>query len=242
MKVIAYKRVSTKGQERSGLGMEAQQAYIDTAIKANGWELIATFEDQGVSGTIHPQARPAMADALQMAAETGASLLAAKVDRFSRDVEHMAWLAKAVPVKVATMPHADGFQLHLFAALAQQEREFIASRTRDALASLQARAEAGEPEAIARITRRNKAIKHALATKPHKAAQVVNGEAADQYALQVRGAILEARADGYTTLHAIAGYLNYVKKLKTRRGAKWSAMAVSRAIARIERLTAQNPA
>ncbi|WP_325062742.1 recombinase family protein [Pseudomonas massiliensis] len=78
-------------------------------------------------------------------------MLVAKVDRISRDVEHIAGLMKRATLKVAPMPHADNFQLHLFAALAQQEREFIAGRTKDTLAALKRDADSGKTESIKKV-------------------------------------------------------------------------------------------
>lgn len=80
--VIAYYRVSTKGQGESGLGLEAQKAYIQTAAKSHGWEVVAEYVET-VSGTIAPLDRPECAKALAH----GLPLAVAKLDRLSRDVE-----------------------------------------------------------------------------------------------------------------------------------------------------------
>lgn len=70
-----------------------------------------------------------------MVRATGAELLVAKLDRLSRDVAFIAALIKdkKVRLRVAQMPNADPFQLHLYAALAEQERKFISERTKAAL-------------------------------------------------------------------------------------------------------------
>lgn len=80
--------------------------------------------------------------------ETGALLVVAKLDRLSRSVAHIAALMERASFKVCTMPDAAPFQLHLFAALAQQEREFISQRTKDTLAALKANAADGNAKAI----------------------------------------------------------------------------------------------
>lgn len=231
-KVISYKRVSTKSQGESGLGIEAQESYIRQAVKSNGWELVAEFEDLAVSGSQRPEERPGMAAAIKLAKETGAAILAAKVDRFSRDVEDMARLIKLVPLKVATMPHADGFQLHLFAVLAQQERDFIKARTREAIAALQARADAGEPEAVAKVARRNSTIAIAHATRPHLKGLAVQQEKANNHAQRVRGAIMVANDEGCSTLADVAAWLNQNTDLRTPRGNDWTPMAVKRVMDR----------
>ena len=56
MQVVAYYRVSTEKQGKSGLGLDAQREYIQTAVQAEGWEVIASFEDHA-SGAISPTER-----------------------------------------------------------------------------------------------------------------------------------------------------------------------------------------
>lgn len=130
--VVAYLRVSTERQGESGLGLDAQRDYIAQAARAKGWEVVAEFVETA-SGTVAPTERPECIKAMGAAKELGALLVVAKLDRLSRDVEHIAAMVKRMPFKVATIPDADAFQLHIYAAFAQQEREFIAGRTRDAL-------------------------------------------------------------------------------------------------------------
>ncbi|HCL6023503.1 recombinase family protein [Citrobacter freundii] len=232
MKVIAYRRVSTASQTQSGLGMEAQQSYIGHAVKANEWELIGAFEDAGLSGGLAPHLRPGLKAAIELAKKEGAALLVAKIDRLSRSVADTAQVMEAVEIKVATMPHANNFQLHLFAALAEQEKEFIQQRTREALAALQARADAGEEVATAKIARRNAVIGTvATAATRQKGADAMK-TGADAFAKAIRAHILEAQHDGATTLQQIADALNG-KGVSTRRGAKWEAISVSRVMKRI---------
>ncbi len=82
-----------------------------------------------------------LVDAINLAKKHDAVLLVAKLDRLSRKVSFIAKLMedKKLDFKVATMPHADPFQLHIYAALAEQEREFISKRTKAALAEAKAR-------------------------------------------------------------------------------------------------------
>lgn len=230
MKVVAYLRVSTKRQGESGLGIEAQRDYIDMAAKSKGWEIIAEFTDTA-SGTVAPTERVECIKAMNVAKEAGAVLVVAKLDRLSRDVEHIAAMMKRVQFKVATMPDADAFQLHIYAALAQQEREFIASRTRDALASLKARAESGDTEAQAKVARRDAGRKKAHAAG-NDAAVAAAREAADIYAETVKNHLKAARFDGIATLAGCADYLNR-HGVRTRRGAEFTPMAVKRLAARL---------
>ena len=86
-------------------------------------------------------ARPELMKALDLVRETGAHLCFQKVDRLSRDVEFIARLVKdpKVHLRVANLPNADSFQIHLFAALGFAEREFISQRTRVAMAAAKAK-------------------------------------------------------------------------------------------------------
>jgi DNA invertase Pin-like site-specific DNA recombinase len=82
-----------------------------------------------------------MAEALAMVRKTGAELLVAKLDRLSRKMSLIASIMddKKVRLLVASMPHADKFQLHIYGALAEQERDFISKRTKAALAAAKTR-------------------------------------------------------------------------------------------------------
>ena len=95
--------------------------------------MIGAFQDTG-SGA--DNGRPELQKALAMARKTGAELLVAKLDRLSRKVSHLSALMDdpKVKLRVASMPNADKFQLHIYAALAEQERDFISIRTKAALA------------------------------------------------------------------------------------------------------------
>ena len=79
--------------------------------------------------------------AIALAKRTGATLLVARLDRLSRSVAFIATLMedKKLDFRVATMPTACKFNLHIYAALAEQEREFISKRTKAALQAAKAR-------------------------------------------------------------------------------------------------------
>lgn len=239
MKVISYKRVSTKGQGDSGLGMEAQESYIQMAIKANGWELVGEFEDPAISGGMRPEDRPGMAAAIKMAKATGATILAAKVDRFSRDVEDMARLIKLVPIKVATMPHADSFQLHLYATLAQQERDFIKARTREALASLQARANAGDQEAIAKVERRRAPIERNRTAAAQKRGALTTATKARDFANRIRPLLIEIKHDNGGEMPTLASLADILSRREVQSAAgstRWSPTMVKRVLMRMKSL------
>lgn len=230
MKIVAYYRVSTARQGHSGLGLDAQREYVRLAAQQSGWTVIAAFEDHE-SGAIAPERRAACKAALARCKADGATLVVAKLDRLSRDVEHIAGLLKLVDFKVATMPNADKFQLHLYAALAEQEREFISRRTRDALASLKARADAGDALAQGKIDRRSagRSVAHRLGNATAvRAAQLK----ADMYAEDLRSAVKAALFDGVKSLPQLAVWLEQHGH-KTVRGSTYTPTAASRLMHRL---------
>ena len=87
------------------------------------------------------ETRPVLEDALRICREQKASLLVQKVDRITRDLEVLARIVKdpEVTLRVASLPNADNFQIHLFGCLAAQEREFISTRTKSSLAAAKAK-------------------------------------------------------------------------------------------------------
>ncbi|MEG1626463.1 recombinase family protein [Pseudomonas sp.] len=213
--VVAYIRVSTGKQESSGLGLEAQKAYIEAAAQQQGWNIVEWCSDT-CSGSVAPQERPAMAQALA----SGLPIVAAKLDRLSRDVEHMAGLMKRAQVKVATMPTADNFQLHLFAALAEQERTFIKQRVKDALGALQARADGGCGESVQKIANRSQALSQGRTHENTNKARAIRSEKAREYAQSVRHHVESALYTGAKTLQQIADVLNE-RGVKTSTGGLW---------------------
>ncbi|MBN4166876.1 recombinase family protein [Pseudomonas fulva] len=224
--VVAYIRVSTSGQGESGLGLEAQRDYIHRAAQANHWNVIGEFIDV-VSGKLALEDRPEGKKALAACRQHSAQLLVAKLDRLSRSVLHIAQLMEQVDFKVATMPQADKFQLHLFAALAQQEREFIAQRTKDALAALQRRADAGEADAVAKVNRRTQALEKGRAQADIKAANNARMEKVTSFQTTVKPHIEACLYNKLTTLQAVADCLN-TKDITTSRGSEWNPTAVRR--------------
>lgn len=137
--VILY-RVSTKGQGDSGLGLDAQKRDAELFLNdyADQPTVIAEFVEIE-SGKLDLDKRPTLKKAIELCTQHNATLLISKLDRLSRRVSVISHLMEIVTVKVASMPLADNFQLHIFAALAEQEREFISKRTKAALAAAKAR-------------------------------------------------------------------------------------------------------
>jgi DNA invertase Pin-like site-specific DNA recombinase len=140
---VAYTRVSTAEQGRSGLGLEAQRAAIEAfaareQITVSAW-FAETQSGKRVSDTLSE--RPQLCAALAASKAAGGTVLVSKLDRLSRDVCFISTLmVQKVPFLVAELgADVDPFMLHLFAALAEKERAMISQRTKAALAALKAR-------------------------------------------------------------------------------------------------------
>jgi len=166
---VLYLRISTQGQQKSGLGLEAQKRDIDLYLEKYSeqpYEILGVFTDVQSGGDNN---RPELKKAIELAKKTKSILLVQKICRLSRRVSFMATLIedKDLNFKVAQMPFADKFQLHIYSALNEQEKDFIGSRTRAALQSWKERnpnKKLGAPihhiEALAKA-RRDKALKEA---------------------------------------------------------------------------------
>src|SRR3984885_11010441 len=140
--VISYIRVSTVGQGRSGLGLEAQQEAIAGFAKAQGYAITGEYvEVESGKGADALERRPELAKAIKAARKTKGPVVVAKLDRLSRDVNFISGLmTHKVPfVTVELGADTDPFLLHLFAALAERERRVIGERTRVALQAARAR-------------------------------------------------------------------------------------------------------
>jgi DNA invertase Pin-like site-specific DNA recombinase len=134
--IIAYYRVSTDGQGRSGLGLEAQRDAIIRFAGSEGLEVVGEFiEVETGKGADALEKRPQLSAALRKAKQLGAHIVVSKLDRLSRDVHFISGLmSKRVPFIVTQLGrNVDPFMLHIYAALAEKERAMISERTKDAL-------------------------------------------------------------------------------------------------------------
>jgi DNA invertase Pin-like site-specific DNA recombinase len=135
---VAYYRVSTAQQGRSGLGLEAQREAVRLFLTGRAGELAEEFTE--VESGKHHLTRPQLARALDACRLTGAVLVIAKLDRLSRDAHFLLGLEKAgVAFVAADMPNANRLTVRLMAVIAQEEREMISARTKAALAAAKAR-------------------------------------------------------------------------------------------------------
>jgi DNA invertase Pin-like site-specific DNA recombinase len=140
--IIAYIRVSTEGQGRSGLGIEAQRARISAFAKLENLETAQEFvEIETGKGADALDRRPQLKAAIAAAKRLGTHIVVAKLDRLSRDVHFISGLmVHRVPFVVAELgPNVDPFMLHIYAALAEKERALISERTEAGLAAAKER-------------------------------------------------------------------------------------------------------
>jgi DNA invertase Pin-like site-specific DNA recombinase len=162
---VAYYRVSTKGQGRSGLGLEAQEAAVSAYLNGGSWELVGRFvEVETGKGSNALAKRPELRAALDAAKKAKATLVIAKLDRLARNVAFIAGLMESgVPFVAVDMPNARPFELHIHAALAEEEARRISERTKAALAAAKARnVELGKHGKVLAVKHRAEAVERAL--------------------------------------------------------------------------------
>ena len=208
---VAYYRVSTYKQGKSGLGLEAQQESVSSYLKLNGGTLCEEFIEVE-SGKKNN--RPELLTALKLCRSTKSVLIIAKLDRLARNVHFISGLMEAgVEFVAVDNPHANRLMLHMLAAFAEHEREQISLRTKAALAAAKARGvKLGANGAV--LAKQNK-------------------QAAQEFAQKMKDVINEVRGDGKTLLREIAEELNQ-RGIKTQRGKVWYPMTVSNIIHRID--------
>ena len=220
--VIAYYRVSTERQGRSGLGLDAQRERCHAFAAQNGMEITEAFvEVETGKGSDALDRRPQLAAALAVARRLKCSVLVAKLDRLSRDVHFIAGLmVQRVPFLVAELgTDVDPFMLHIYAALAEKERRMISERTRAALASRKRQgAQLGN--------RTNLAQAQAIGAAK-------TAEAARRFAQNVAPVIQQIKASGVISLRSIASVLN-ARGVLTARGGQWAATQVAAILKRTD--------
>jgi DNA invertase Pin-like site-specific DNA recombinase len=164
-RVAAYLRVSTEEQADSGLGLAAQQAAIEDECARRGWDLVAIHVDEGLSGSVAPEKRPALANALaQIKNGQADTLLVHRLDRLTRSVLDLCRLLDAAQKGSWALTAADGTidtttphgraMAQMTGVFAELERALIADRTKAALAAKKAAgARLGRPILLANEVR-----------------------------------------------------------------------------------------
>src|SRR5437588_6197688 len=184
-KFVAYYRVSTDRQGKSGLGLDAQREAVENYLNGARWSLVADFTEIE-SGKRND--RPELEKALAACKKLKARLVIAKLDRLSRNLAFIATLMESgVEFVAVDMPEANKLTVHILAAMAEHEREQISKRTRDALAAAKRRGRRlGNPD-IAEVAKRGRAALKANARR---------------FAANVRPIIEEIKRSGITSHNA----------------------------------------
>ncbi len=211
---VAYLRVSTAAQGRSGLGLEAQREAVARFCAAEGYTLAGEMvEVETGKGADALDRRAKLREALDTARLLSCPVIVAKLDRLSRDVAFVATLmSKGVPFIVTELgADVDPFMLHLHAAIAERERKVISARTKGALAAAKARGQVLGGYRGGPVPDGAKGLK----TRQARAAT---------FAGEVGPIAAAMRAEG-RSLRQIAAAL-VERGVHTRRGADWTAASV----------------
>ena len=227
LRYIAYYRVSTGRQGRSGLGIEAQRETVKRflAAEGGGWPPLQSFTETE-SG--RRSDRPQLTKALAACRAHGATLVVAKVDRLTRSQAFLERLRDSgVEVRFCDLPDIKGatgrFLLAQMAAVAELEAGLISERTKAALAAKVARD--GQWD--------RRASHHLVPGAGQKIAAAAAREAATKRAKDLADYVAQLRADGMTSLRAIAGSLN-ANEIETPRGGNWGPSSVRNLLGRLE--------
>jgi DNA invertase Pin-like site-specific DNA recombinase len=216
---IAYFRVSTRRQEVSGLGLEAQREAVAAHVAGCGGRVILTFQEIE-SGKRND--RPQIAAALAACRLRRATLVIAKLDRLARNVAFISNLMESgVDFVACDNPHATRLTIHILAAVAEHEREMISARTIAALAAAKARGvRLGNPN-----------------LKPgdrwaSRVARQARSDLSNAHAADVLPYIERARKAGCTSLGELARALSACGIRTPAGGTEWRAVQVSRILRR----------
>lgn len=215
---IAYYRVSTARQGRSGLGLEAQKHAVSEYLNGGKWKLIAevTEVESGKRSD-----RPALANALSLCRLHKATLVVAKMDRLARNLHFITSLMQSgVDFVACDIPVANKLTVHILAAVAEAEAEAISARTKAALAAAKARGVklGGDRGNFGRARRKGPSV-----------SATVRSEQAKQRAADILPIIRKIQAEGTVTLLGIASALN-ARGIPAARGGEWSAVQVRRVL------------
>jgi DNA invertase Pin-like site-specific DNA recombinase len=218
---IAYYRVSTERQGRSGLGLDAQRKAVADYLNGGAWTLLEEFVEVE-SGKRSD--RLELAKALKVCRARRATLVIAKLDRLARDAHFLLGLQKAgVDFVAADMPTANRLTVGIMALVAEEEARMISARTKAALAAAKARGAKLGLANPARIDRYEVSAKGVAAVTA----------SADQHAANVLPIVRTIQAAGVVSLHGVADALN-ARGIHTARGGKWYAATVRNMLLRQE--------
>jgi DNA invertase Pin-like site-specific DNA recombinase len=217
-KFVAYHRVSTAQQGRSGLGLDAQRAAVVSYLNGGQWELVGEFtEVETGKGANALQKRPQLRAALEFCKKHGATLVIAKLDRLARNVHFVSGLMEAgVDFVAADMPQANKVMIQMHAVMSEWERDQISARTKAALAAAKERGVVLGKAGPANLRRNIEGRK----------------AAADEFAAKLRDTLLMFKNAGLSQ-RAMVARLNELG-VHAPRGGAWSLSQLQRVIARAD--------
>lgn len=213
-KFVAYYRVSTTGQDESGLGEEAQRMAVKAHLAASpGAELVAEFREVE-SGK--KKNRPELAEAVKLCKRHKATLVIAKLDRLARNVHFVSGLMESgVDFVACDNPHANRLMVHILAAFAEHERELISQRTKDGLAAAKARGV---------VLGANGAVLGAR-----------NRQRADQHATAIVGSVRAIHEEDRANIASLTREMNS-RRIPTMKGGVWHRQSIYRLLRRFSDL------
>lgn len=214
---VAYYRVSTQRQGRSGLGLEAQRQAVIERLSGRG-ELISEYTEVESGRRTD---RPRLAEALAACRLHRATLIIAKLDRLARNVAFVSGLMEsATEFEAVDFPQANRLTIHILAAVAENEAQAISHRTRAALAAAKARG-----IQLGGFRGRAGTCNDLAKARAARIAQA-DGRAADLAAM-----IQSIQSGGTTSASKMAAALNE-RGITAPRGGAWRAVQVRRVLAR----------
>ncbi len=219
--VVTYCRVSTQKQGKSGLGLEAQREALSRFVETEGMEIVNEYvEVESGKGADALNLRPKLAAALAEAKLHRCPIVVSKLDRLSRDVNFISTLmTQRVPFIVTELgTDCDPFLIHLYASLAEKERNLISQRVKGALKAAKARG-----------VKLGGFRGHVATNEARELAKGVIVERSKDRKNDVLPVVLKLQQDGHSTLQSIATALN-TKGITTPRGGAWTPTQVSRVL------------
>jgi len=215
---VSYIRVSTKKQQQSGLGLKAQRAAVLAWLNGGSWELVKGIVE--IESGKSDRNRPELQHALDTCRRYRAKLIISRLDRLSRDPVFLLSLRDAgIDFVALDMPNANRMTVGIMAMVAEQEREALSQRTRDALAAKKAQGvKLGNPRPETLTFNNHKTAKAAA----KKAGAAVRKQA-DEFAALILP-LLDGELAGLSA-NATAAELNR-RGVQTARGGSWTARSV----------------
>jgi DNA invertase Pin-like site-specific DNA recombinase len=218
-KFVAYYRVSTAKQGRSGLGLEAQKEAVTAHLNGGRWKLVGEFTEVE-SGK--RKDRPALSEALALCRTHKATLIIAKLDRLARNVHFISSLMESgVEFVAVDFPQANRLTVHILAAVAEHEAEMMSARTKAALAAAKARG-------VVLGCRNDKIAAYAKDGAVASAAK--RSSIACDRSTDLLPIIRTFQAQGVTSLRELAAKLTEADIPTARGGCEWHANSVRRVL------------